>query len=62
MLNCLICNGVVIGDSAKLLSGAMIDKDVHVRPGVTIAEGTVASCLAITTSSQGVVSFYLKKD
>jgi translation initiation factor eIF-2B subunit epsilon len=51
MLNCLICTGVTIDDSAKLLSGAMIDKDVHVKTNATIAEGTIASCLAITTSS-----------
>lgn len=62
MVNCLICNGVTIGDKAKLLSGAMIDKDVNVKPNVTIAEGTVASCLSITTSSQGVVSFINKKE
>ena len=56
LVNCLLCDNVVIGDRATLLQGAMVDKNVVIKDDAVL-DKCVASCLTITTSSKGVVSF-----
>jgi hypothetical protein len=57
MNNNLICEAVQVGKDAKICKGAMIDKNVKVKSGVTIDASVIASCMTITTSAKGVVSF-----